>query len=779
MRTALVASVLCVSAASAVDYFPLKEGNQWNYTMSNGLPVTMRVSGFENVGSVRCAVLDTTVAGQTTREYMTVDSQGVKSHMSQMQGQQFRYDPPVLRIKLPYRQGDTWQANINQMGMAMTTSFRSAGQERIQTPAGTFDCIKVQSSMDMGGQSMAATIWYADGIGQVHQVMQMAGQEITVTLASTNVKPAPAQTVTTPVQESRSAPTAQPATGRPGLDAPNETTNQAARQAVELNETSEIEGFLVALGYLPTKGADGNACKKALQTFAESHFEGDVAAFRSAEVLKKHLSYAAGVFRMRKAGDSSLSELSVLAQYRVGISAYGCISYVIGGCYASLPTSLRDSLNNELIPSVRQRLAPGKEIEIRILDTTGDAYVTDIMDAPADPEVAMFFWSKKMSRFPIAGHVVPSPRGPTRGFAPMYQVFDKELVRILDIKGDEIAIAGQFLEVSQKLYERTMKVTENMDIVVCESKYGATKEGPHITFKEFRNMIIPWELALISGDDRDGWECNKLYIYRPASVIVEGKGPRVLDTAIAAAYREGSSHALTLEQTKTVAASGVCPPEITGIQRQDLLLTLAIAVRLLPSKWGLSVPEIQPDSTGDPLILVPHETTNVAHQLDVNLEIEEVAGLAKVTNVGGLVLPPGSSRLADAFVMTQGDSLANTETRRSNVRSYLTVRTMLGSSSWVLATELPKETVPYSMSDGRGLMGRAKALIPNGEGSIFRFRGTLKDFFPGWTIHADDKEPLCFVLLRGEGLTYLLGKGYMIGPGDRRLEFEALSQTNK
>lgn len=210
MRTIAIAaawSILWASISTATDYMPLKEGNQWNYAMSNGMQVTTKVIGFEDVGGVRCAVLDTTMAGQTSREYVAVDSQGVKSYMSQVQGQQFRYDPPVLRIKLPYRQGDAWQATFNQMGMAMTTNFQSTGQEQIQTPAGVFDCIKVQSSMDMGGQTTAATIWYADGIGPVRQVMQMVGQQITLTLVSTNVRPAPART-----QEPQPAPTTQ-ATG--------------------------------------------------------------------------------------------------------------------------------------------------------------------------------------------------------------------------------------------------------------------------------------------------------------------------------------------------------------------------------------------------------------------------------------------------------------------------------------------------------------------------------------------------------------------------------------
>ncbi len=211
-RAAVGALIVCASIASAADYLPLKEGNQWTYTMSNGMQITTKITGFENVGAVRCAIVETTVAGQTSREYVAADAQGVKSYLSQAQGQEFRYDPPVMRVKLPYREGDTWQATINQMGMAMTTSFQSAGKEQIQTPGGTFDCIKVRSTMDMGqGQTMAATIWYADGVGPVHQVMEMAGQEITITLASTNVRPAPApaQTMTAPAQEPRSGPTVQ------------------------------------------------------------------------------------------------------------------------------------------------------------------------------------------------------------------------------------------------------------------------------------------------------------------------------------------------------------------------------------------------------------------------------------------------------------------------------------------------------------------------------------------------------------------------------------------
>lgn len=186
--------ILLVSIASAADYMPLQQGNQWTYTMSNGMQMTTKIVGFENVGAVRCAIAETTMGLQSSREYLAADSQGVKSYMSQMQGQEIHYDPPVVWIKLPYRQGDTWQARINQFGMAMTTSFQSLGTEQVQTPIGTLDCVKIQSTISVPGQGAIVSItWYADGIGPVRQVMQMPGQSLTASLVSTNVKPAPPQ----------------------------------------------------------------------------------------------------------------------------------------------------------------------------------------------------------------------------------------------------------------------------------------------------------------------------------------------------------------------------------------------------------------------------------------------------------------------------------------------------------------------------------------------------------------------------------------------------------
>ena len=191
VRAAAILSVILSSGVIAADYLPLKEGNQWTYAMSTGMEMTSKVVGFADVGAVRCGIIETSMGGQTGREYVAADAEGLKTYMNQAQGQEFRHDPPVVRLKLPYREGDAWTATVNQFGMSLTTNFQAVGRERIQTPAGEFDCIKVRSTMTtMPGQPpMVSTLYYVDGVGPVRQVMQAGGQELTATLAATNVKP--------------------------------------------------------------------------------------------------------------------------------------------------------------------------------------------------------------------------------------------------------------------------------------------------------------------------------------------------------------------------------------------------------------------------------------------------------------------------------------------------------------------------------------------------------------------------------------------------------------
>ena len=184
---AVVLSIFSTSGQQRRTSCRSREGNQWTYTMSNGVQITTKITGFADVGSGPRARLPRRPwadrpAGSTSPSM----PKGVKTYMGQAQDQEFRYDPPVLRIKLPYQEGDTWTADgqpvrhvrddelpVDRQGADPDTG----GHVRLHQ--GLFD------RQRLPGQPPTVSIsYYADGIGPVRQMMQAGGQEMTATLAS-------------------------------------------------------------------------------------------------------------------------------------------------------------------------------------------------------------------------------------------------------------------------------------------------------------------------------------------------------------------------------------------------------------------------------------------------------------------------------------------------------------------------------------------------------------------------------------------------------------------
>jgi len=178
VRFGIILAIVLAPAALAVDYFPLKTGNQWSYTMSNGMQMTVAVTGLTPVRGVRCAIVETTMGWQVSRECMAFDAGGLKAYKTQAQGQEVLHDPPVTRIKLPFQEGQ-----------------RRTSTQRVQTPAGVFDCIKIRSTATVPGQPpMVSLSYYADGVGLVYQTIQAGGPQMVAMLTASQVKPtSPAQ----------------------------------------------------------------------------------------------------------------------------------------------------------------------------------------------------------------------------------------------------------------------------------------------------------------------------------------------------------------------------------------------------------------------------------------------------------------------------------------------------------------------------------------------------------------------------------------------------------
>jgi len=188
-RFSIILAVILAAVAPAADYFPLQTGNRWSYTMSNGMQMSVVVTGVAPVGGVQCSIVETTVGWQKSREYMAYHPDGLKTYKTEAQGQEFVYPRPVTRIQLPLEAGQTWTSTLNQGGMSITTTNQTVGAERIETPVGAFDCIKIRSTASLPGQPpMISMSYYAAGIGLVHQTVQAGGQELVATLAATNVR---------------------------------------------------------------------------------------------------------------------------------------------------------------------------------------------------------------------------------------------------------------------------------------------------------------------------------------------------------------------------------------------------------------------------------------------------------------------------------------------------------------------------------------------------------------------------------------------------------------
>jgi hypothetical protein len=172
----LVALVLVMPAsqAAAQDYMPLKVGNKWTYKVEfsgQNLNITQKVTKIEKKGDVDVASIESDVMGMNIVEQTSSSAKGV-----------FRYsfngipvDPPIQALKLPFKKGETWEAEVNIMGQKLKATMKAEGEEEVTVPAGKHKAILVSMEMDVMGQAVKAKSWFADKVGIVKQTFELGG----------------------------------------------------------------------------------------------------------------------------------------------------------------------------------------------------------------------------------------------------------------------------------------------------------------------------------------------------------------------------------------------------------------------------------------------------------------------------------------------------------------------------------------------------------------------------------------------------------------------------
>lgn len=179
-------------------FYPLQVGTTWHYRAGDS-KFTIRVARHEKVGATLCALLETKRDGKVVgSEHLAVTGDGVYRHdLTSPRLQSHANDkaksakvlvsqtlkPPILILKLPPKQGDSWKVDSKGDGTTFRGSFQVSEQE-IKVPAGTYKKAFRVVSQDLEVNSLKPTIttFFAEGVGMVKQTIEMGEAKIEIEL---------------------------------------------------------------------------------------------------------------------------------------------------------------------------------------------------------------------------------------------------------------------------------------------------------------------------------------------------------------------------------------------------------------------------------------------------------------------------------------------------------------------------------------------------------------------------------------------------------------------
>jgi hypothetical protein len=167
-------------------YYPLRTGTTWHYKVGDN-KLVIRVAKQEKVGDVPCALLEASRDGKVVgSEHLAVTADGVYRHtITKAQGDKpatLTLKPPMLVLKLPPKKGDAWKVDSQVDGKVLRGGFKADEQE-VKVPAGTYKAIRVTSQdLEVNGLKTVLTMYYAEGVGMVKQVIQEGENKVEIEL---------------------------------------------------------------------------------------------------------------------------------------------------------------------------------------------------------------------------------------------------------------------------------------------------------------------------------------------------------------------------------------------------------------------------------------------------------------------------------------------------------------------------------------------------------------------------------------------------------------------
>jgi len=167
------------------EYFPLELNTVWEYKTTSGKAetsskITTTVVKHEEIGGVMCARLEARLANKkTSSEYVRVTDKGVYRHQASEQG----ISPPLLFLKLPFKEGDKWDVESKTLGLAVKGTF-TVSRGAVKVPAGEYKDVIIcrSNNFKIADKEISLTYWFAKGVGIVKQEVKFGGEEMVLEL---------------------------------------------------------------------------------------------------------------------------------------------------------------------------------------------------------------------------------------------------------------------------------------------------------------------------------------------------------------------------------------------------------------------------------------------------------------------------------------------------------------------------------------------------------------------------------------------------------------------
>lgn len=181
--SAVLLLTLCVGLARAqppaTPYYPVAVGATWTYRAGDNR-FQIKVAEIKEVGGVTRAKLDLVVNDKVlSHEHVGVAKDGVYRYT--FEGKEAK--PPIKFLELPVKKGASWSVDSKVDGQALTGTFK-CGEEDVKVPAGEYKKAVTITGKDIkaNGVPLSITYYFAEKVGMVKQVVELAGQKVAIEL---------------------------------------------------------------------------------------------------------------------------------------------------------------------------------------------------------------------------------------------------------------------------------------------------------------------------------------------------------------------------------------------------------------------------------------------------------------------------------------------------------------------------------------------------------------------------------------------------------------------